>query len=64
VGDVVGERDVGFAAQVGDVDAGPPAVDEDAVGLGEDAVEHLEVLFEAQIGVVFFICIIRRRRDH
>ena len=58
------EGDVGFAADVGDVDAGAAAGHEEAAGLLPGALQQFAVLGQGEVLVVVFADGVGRRGDH
>jgi hypothetical protein len=56
--------DIGFPAQIGDVDAGPAPRHQDAVDFLPDPLEKFEILFQGKVFVVVFAHVVWRRGDH
>jgi len=56
--DVGMKRNIGFAAQIGNVDAGPAPRHQDAVDLLPDPLEKFEILFQGKVFVIVFAHVI------
>jgi hypothetical protein len=54
------QREVGFAAEIGYVDAGASPWHEDTVSLMPNRVQQLKIVIQAQILVILFLGIIGR----
>ena len=62
--DVGMERDVRFAADVRDIDAGPPSIHQNTVRFTKDGAEKVTIFGEREVFVILLGDIVRRRGDH